>query len=135
MCVRDGWYHGCCIIRLYTSWTGYIRSSWRTEDGTRAWNCMLFSIFPSLHTNSLCFSVLVCTLTSCIIFSQHGEPGAAVVDVEPVDVVVSHVLQQILSPVCTYMCYLYGSVLFPQSYRSNYFSISAGDQLCSNYSW
>jgi dihydroxyacetone kinase len=65
----------------------------------------------------------------------HGEPGAAVVDVEPVDVVVSHVLQQILSPVCTYMCYLYGSVLFPQSYRSNYFSISAGDQLCSNYSW
>ncbi|RWW23812.1 hypothetical protein BHE74_00005565 [Ensete ventricosum] len=27
----------------------------------------------------------------------HGEPGAAVVDLQPVDVVVSHVLQQILS--------------------------------------
>lgn len=31
---------------------------------------------------------------------QHGEPGAAVADVQPVDVVVSHVLNQILSPVC-----------------------------------
>ncbi|KAA8541420.1 hypothetical protein F0562_025383 [Nyssa sinensis] len=28
----------------------------------------------------------------------HGEPGAAVVDLQPVDVVVSHVLKQILSP-------------------------------------
>ncbi|KAL0743416.1 hypothetical protein Bca4012_084929 [Brassica carinata] len=33
----------------------------------------------------------------------HGEPGAAVVDVQPVDVVVSHVLQQILSPETNYV--------------------------------
>ncbi|RID63403.1 hypothetical protein BRARA_E02414 [Brassica rapa] len=33
----------------------------------------------------------------------HGEPGAAVVDVQPVDVVVSHVLQQILSPETSYV--------------------------------
>lgn len=31
---------------------------------------------------------------------QHGEPGAAVADLQPVDVIVSHVLKQILSPVC-----------------------------------
>jgi hypothetical protein len=35
-----------------------------------------------------------------IISFQHGEPGAAVADLQPVEVVVSHVLQQILSPVC-----------------------------------
>ncbi|XP_058114296.1 putative 3,4-dihydroxy-2-butanone kinase isoform X2 [Magnolia sinica] len=29
----------------------------------------------------------------------HGEPGAAVADIQPVDVVVSHVLKQILSMV------------------------------------
>lgn len=49
------------------------------------------------------FRVLARTLTFYCSFqlsSQHGEPGAAVVDVQPVDVVVSHVLQQILSPVC-----------------------------------
>lgn len=33
-------------------------------------------------------------------FIQHGEPGATVADVQPVDVVVSHVLKQILSKVC-----------------------------------
>ncbi|KAG2242527.1 hypothetical protein Bca52824_095628 [Brassica carinata] len=33
----------------------------------------------------------------------HGEPGAAVVDVQPVEVVVSHVLQQILSPETNYV--------------------------------
>ncbi|XP_019096132.1 PREDICTED: putative 3,4-dihydroxy-2-butanone kinase isoform X2 [Camelina sativa] len=33
----------------------------------------------------------------------HGEPGAAVVDVQPVDVVVSHVLQQILNPETNYV--------------------------------
>ncbi|CAG7896838.1 putative 3,4-dihydroxy-2-butanone kinase [Brassica rapa] len=33
----------------------------------------------------------------------HGEPGAAVVDIQPVDVVVSHVLQQILSPETNYV--------------------------------
>ncbi|KAJ6375951.1 hypothetical protein OIU77_000841 [Salix suchowensis] len=30
----------------------------------------------------------------------HNEPGAALADLQPVEVVVSHVLQQILSPVC-----------------------------------
>lgn len=30
---------------------------------------------------------------------QHGEPGLAVVDLQPVDVVVAHILRQILSPV------------------------------------
>ncbi|ESQ30694.1 hypothetical protein EUTSA_v10011337mg [Eutrema salsugineum] len=33
----------------------------------------------------------------------HGEPGAAVVDIQPVDVVVSHVLQQILSLETSYV--------------------------------
>ncbi|KAJ4871375.1 Dihydroxyacetone kinase [Raphanus sativus] len=33
----------------------------------------------------------------------HGEPGAAVVDIQPLDVVVSHVLQQILSPETNYV--------------------------------
>lgn len=33
------------------------------------------------------------------IFFKHGEPGAAVADLQPVDTVVSHVLKQILSPV------------------------------------
>jgi hypothetical protein len=37
---------------------------------------------------------------SILISFQHGEPGAAVADLQPVEVVVSHVLQQILSPVC-----------------------------------
>lgn len=38
----------------------------------------------------------------CTVFSffQHGEPGAAVADLQPVDVVVSHVLKEILSSVC-----------------------------------
>jgi len=36
----------------------------------------------------------------CHALLQHGEPGAAVVDIQPVNVVVSHVLQQILSTVC-----------------------------------
>lgn len=31
---------------------------------------------------------------------KHGEPGAAVADLQPVDIVVSHVLKQILSTVC-----------------------------------
>jgi hypothetical protein len=30
---------------------------------------------------------------------QHGEPGVAVVELQPVDVVVEHVLKQILSQV------------------------------------
>ncbi|KAG6676024.1 hypothetical protein I3842_15G133500 [Carya illinoinensis] len=33
----------------------------------------------------------------------HGEPGAAVADIQPVDVVVSHVLDQILSPETNYV--------------------------------
>ncbi|XP_010500369.1 PREDICTED: putative 3,4-dihydroxy-2-butanone kinase [Camelina sativa] len=33
----------------------------------------------------------------------HGEPGAAVVDIQPVEAVVSHVLQQILSPETNYV--------------------------------
>ncbi|KAJ4851495.1 hypothetical protein Tsubulata_026245 [Turnera subulata] len=33
----------------------------------------------------------------------HGEPGAAVADMQPVDVVVSHVLKQILSPETNYV--------------------------------
>ncbi|XP_072971719.1 putative 3,4-dihydroxy-2-butanone kinase [Typha angustifolia] len=33
----------------------------------------------------------------------HGEPGAAVVDLQPVDIVVSHVLRQILSPETQYV--------------------------------
>ncbi|CAK7324858.1 unnamed protein product [Dovyalis caffra] len=33
----------------------------------------------------------------------HGEPGAAVADLQPVEVVVSHVLQQILSPETNYV--------------------------------
>ncbi|KAB1212169.1 putative 3,4-dihydroxy-2-butanone kinase [Morella rubra] len=33
----------------------------------------------------------------------HGEPGAAVADIQPVDVVVSHVLNQILSPETNYV--------------------------------
>ncbi|KAI4347314.1 hypothetical protein L6164_008134 [Bauhinia variegata] len=33
----------------------------------------------------------------------HGEPGAVVADLQPVDVVVSHVLEQILSPVKKYV--------------------------------
>lgn len=38
-------------------------------------------------------------LTEGTMFLQHGEPGAAVVDLQPVDVIVSHVLKQILSTV------------------------------------
>jgi hypothetical protein len=34
-----------------------------------------------------------------IFISQHGEPGVAVVDLQPVDVVVEHVLKQIFSQV------------------------------------
>ncbi|KAL1200734.1 putative 3,4-dihydroxy-2-butanone kinase [Cardamine amara subsp. amara] len=33
----------------------------------------------------------------------HGEPGASVVDIQPVDAVVSHVLQQILNPETNYV--------------------------------
>ncbi|KAL1204349.1 putative 3,4-dihydroxy-2-butanone kinase [Cardamine amara subsp. amara] len=33
----------------------------------------------------------------------HGEPGASVVDIQPVDAVVSHVLQQILNPEANYV--------------------------------
>jgi len=40
-------------------------------------------------------------LIACPAILQHGEPGAAMVDIQPVNVVVSHVLQQILSTVCT----------------------------------
>ncbi|XP_059640733.1 putative 3,4-dihydroxy-2-butanone kinase isoform X2 [Cornus florida] len=39
----------------------------------------------------------------------HGEPGAAVADLQPVDVVVSHVLQQILSPETNYVPITRGS--------------------------
>ncbi|KAG7599820.1 DhaK domain [Arabidopsis suecica] len=39
----------------------------------------------------------------------HGEPGAAVVDIQPVEVVVSHVLQQILSPETNYVPITRGS--------------------------
>lgn len=39
----------------------------------------------------------------------HGEPGAAVVDIQPVDVVVSHVLQQILSSETNYVSITRGS--------------------------
>ncbi|XP_028785057.1 putative 3,4-dihydroxy-2-butanone kinase isoform X1 [Neltuma alba] len=39
----------------------------------------------------------------------HGEPGAAVVDLQPVDVVVSHVLTQILSPETNYVPITRGS--------------------------
>lgn len=39
----------------------------------------------------------------------HGEPGAAVVDLQPVDVVVSHVLKQILSPETKYVPITRGS--------------------------
>lgn len=35
----------------------------------------------------------------CHFLFQHGEPGAAVADIQPVDVIVSHVLNQILSTV------------------------------------
>jgi hypothetical protein len=35
---------------------------------------------------------------------QHGEPGVAVVDLQPVDVVVEHVLKQILSQV-SFFCF------------------------------
>lgn len=38
-------------------------------------------------------------LTKTGLLLQHGEPGAAVADLQPVDVIVSHVLKQILSPV------------------------------------
>jgi hypothetical protein len=34
---------------------------------------------------------------------QHGEPGVAVVDLQPVDVVVEHVLKQILSQVSFFL--------------------------------
>ncbi|KAJ7970224.1 Dihydroxyacetone kinase [Quillaja saponaria] len=39
----------------------------------------------------------------------HGEPGAAVADLQPVDVVVSHVLEQILSPETNYVPITRGS--------------------------
>ncbi|XP_072992058.1 putative 3,4-dihydroxy-2-butanone kinase isoform X2 [Typha latifolia] len=39
----------------------------------------------------------------------HGEPGAAVIDLQPVDVVVSHVLEQILSPETEYVPITRGS--------------------------
>lgn len=39
----------------------------------------------------------------------HGEPGAAVADLQPVDIVVSHVLQQILSPETNYVPITRGS--------------------------
>lgn len=35
----------------------------------------------------------------CHFLFQHGEPGAAVADIQPVDIIVSHVLNQILSTV------------------------------------
>jgi hypothetical protein len=38
-------------------------------------------------------------IISICFFSQHGEPGAAVVELQSVDVVVEHVLKQILSQV------------------------------------
>lgn len=44
--------------------------------------------------------VAVSTIIKVLFCFQHGEPGAAVADLQPVDVVVSHVLNQILSPVC-----------------------------------
>lgn len=43
------------------------------------------------------FQIMVITNAT---FLQHGEPGATVADIQPVDVVVSHVLKQILSKVC-----------------------------------
>ncbi|KAI5674812.1 hypothetical protein M9H77_15176 [Catharanthus roseus] len=39
----------------------------------------------------------------------HGEPGAAVADLQPVDVIVSHVLKQILSPETNYVPITRGS--------------------------
>ena len=65
-------------------------------------------------------SILFQCCGSClnlILFSQHGEPGAAVVDVQPVEVVVSHVLQQILSPVCANFCFLYCAFVAVVKYK------------------
>jgi len=42
----------------------------------------------------------LCSSHALAILLQHGEPGATVVDIQLVNVVVSHVLQQILSTVC-----------------------------------
>lgn len=61
--------------------------------------CYFLFIFHQVCMKSILFHCCGSYL-DLILFSQHGEPGAAVVDVQPVDVVVSHVLQQILSPVC-----------------------------------
>ncbi|KAG2314301.1 hypothetical protein Bca52824_017423 [Brassica carinata] len=45
-----------------------------------------------------------------------GEPGAAVVDIQPVDVVVSHVLQQILNPICALFLFSFNDYLTETNY-------------------
>jgi dihydroxyacetone kinase len=51
-----------------------------------------------------------------IFISQHGEPGVAVVDLQPVDVVVEHVLKQIFSQVNFLSVNFYFNV-FPHSLK------------------
>ena len=41
-CIWNGWNNGCCIVSLYTAWSGYIRSFGPRKDGTRSWNCESF---------------------------------------------------------------------------------------------
>ncbi|OEL22076.1 putative 3,4-dihydroxy-2-butanone kinase [Dichanthelium oligosanthes] len=48
-------------------------------------------------------------LSVCTLPGQHGEPGVAVVDLQPVDVVVEHVLKQILSQETGYLPITRGS--------------------------
>lgn len=80
----------------------WVQRKWNLGLELYVVSLLIFSY--AIGKRMLTFLFLVCFtffLFSCYfkLFFQHGEPGAAVVDIQPVDVVVSHVLQQILSPV------------------------------------
>ncbi|KAL0425223.1 UNVERIFIED_CONTAM: putative 3,4-dihydroxy-2-butanone kinase [Sesamum radiatum] len=55
-------------------------------------------VFASPPVDSILAGIRAVTGPSgCLLIVKHGEPGAAVADLQPVDIVVSHVLKQILS--------------------------------------
>ncbi|RZB65434.1 putative 3,4-dihydroxy-2-butanone kinase [Glycine soja] len=65
-------------LTIQNSWSSCIRSFGARKDGTWSWNS---------HSSG----------------DSHGEPGAAVADIQPVNVVASHVQQQILSTETNYV--------------------------------
>ncbi|KAF8376940.1 hypothetical protein HHK36_030311 [Tetracentron sinense] len=55
-------------------------------------------VFTSPPVDSILAGIRAVTgARGCLLIVKHGEPGAAVVDLQPVDVIISHVLKQILS--------------------------------------